>query len=188
MFHFALQKFLMLKLFGVNRRVKVNFQSLKNWSGLNSIGKINERHQSRSIQSSKIRLNQNQNKDNVNNNQQQKQNKNQNQNQNQNQNNASLKNNNNQQQPETVKKTIVKEMRDGYNLLEKGGEFKQDFWRAFLTKEGKPLSFWHDVPLWRNEAEGIANMVVLTPRMNLSFVRIAQNEILNPLVQEINVC
>ena len=38
-------------------------------------------------------------------------------------------------------------------------------WRLWLLKDGKPISFWHDVPLYPDESnKQIVNFVVEIPR------------------------
>lgn len=191
----------MLRFVGFSRKSIVG-NVFGNGSKLNSNNNLSKSTSRSLIHNGKLLFNQqqhqhqsqNQNKDNVN-----KQNSNPNQ---QNNKTASSTTNNNQNNNNNQNKTIenvkqqlqkqkiVKQMPNGYNLMEKGAEFRQDFWRGFLTEgeDAKPLSFWHDIPFWKSESEGIANMVVLTPRNNMSFIRIAQHEVLNPLVQEIHVC
>jgi hypothetical protein len=36
--------------------------------------------------------------------------------------------------------------------------------RVYIEKDGKPISAWHDIPLYANEQQTILNMVVEVPR------------------------
>ncbi|KAL0938277.1 Inorganic pyrophosphatase 1 [Colletotrichum truncatum] len=55
-------------------------------------------------------------------------------------------------------------------------------WRMWLEKNGDPISFWHDVPLWPDEREKqIINVVVEIPRWEDGKIEIKRTEPLNPI-------
>lgn len=53
----------------------------------------------------------------------------------------------------------------------------------WLEKEGQPISFWHDVPLWPDEANRqIVNFVVEIPRWTDAKIEIRRREPLSEVV------
>ncbi|KAF9582001.1 Inorganic pyrophosphatase [Lunasporangiospora selenospora] len=57
-------------------------------------------------------------------------------------------------------------------------------YRIYFEKNGVPISAFHDVPLYANEAKTILNMVVEIPRWTQSKVEITKEDFLNPLKQD----
>ncbi|KZZ94540.1 inorganic pyrophosphatase [Ascosphaera apis ARSEF 7405] len=51
----------------------------------------------------------------------------------------------------------------GYSVRKIGAPNTTDF-RAYIEKDGQPVSAFHDVPLWANEEKTVLNMVVEIPR------------------------
>lgn len=44
------------------------------------------------------------------------------------------------------------------------GKLNSLAFRLYVLKDGQPISPFHDIPLWHNKANKIANMVVEVPR------------------------
>ncbi|KAH7148364.1 inorganic pyrophosphatase [Dactylonectria macrodidyma] len=56
-------------------------------------------------------------------------------------------------------------------------------WRIWLERDGKPVSFWHDIPLYPNRKDTrIVNFVVEIPRWTDGKIEISRNEPLNPIL------
>jgi inorganic pyrophosphatase len=69
----------------------------------------------------------------------------------------------------------------GFDLRQEGQLGSQSF-RVFLTRESRPVSFWHDLPLMARD--GAVNMVVEIPRLSREKMEIHKTEISNPLFQD----
>ncbi|KEZ39130.1 hypothetical protein SAPIO_CDS10525 [Scedosporium apiospermum] len=58
-------------------------------------------------------------------------------------------------------------------------------WRIWLLRDGKPISFWHDVPLYPDESNHqVVNMVVEIPRWTNGKIEIKRTEPLNPIFHD----
>lgn len=58
-------------------------------------------------------------------------------------------------------------------------------WRVWLEKNGQPISFWHDVPLYPDETnKRIVNFVVEIPRFEDGKIEIRRQEPLNPIFHD----
>ncbi|UZJ55339.1 hypothetical protein CBS101457_004659 [Exobasidium rhododendri] len=58
-------------------------------------------------------------------------------------------------------------------------------WRAWLENQaGKPVSAWHDIPLFADESKTILNMVVEIPRWTNAKLEISKEELFNPIKQD----
>ncbi|ROT38941.1 inorganic pyrophosphatase [Sodiomyces alkalinus F11] len=58
-------------------------------------------------------------------------------------------------------------------------------WRVWLEKDGHPISFWHDVPLYPDAAnKRIVNFVVEIPRWEDGKIEIRRQEPLNPIFHD----
>ncbi|KAJ2802718.1 Inorganic pyrophosphatase [Coemansia helicoidea] len=57
-------------------------------------------------------------------------------------------------------------------------------YRVFVEKDGKPVSPFHDIPLFADEAKGIYNMVVEIPRWTNAKMEISKEDTLNPIKQD----
>ncbi|KAJ5119041.1 uncharacterized protein N7443_007972 [Penicillium atrosanguineum] len=57
--------------------------------------------------------------------------------------------------------------------------------RIYVEKDGKPVSPFHDIPLYADEKEGILNMVVEIPRWTNAKQEISKEEFLNPIKQDV---
>jgi inorganic pyrophosphatase len=57
--------------------------------------------------------------------------------------------------------------------------------RIFIEKDGVPVSPFHDIPLYANEAKTILNMIVEIPRWTNAKMEISKEETLNPIKQDI---
>lgn len=56
--------------------------------------------------------------------------------------------------------------------------------RVFIEKDGKPISAFHDIPLYANAEKTILNMVVEVPRWTNAKLEISKEEKLNPILQD----
>jgi len=65
------------------------------------------------------------------------------------------------------------------------GDESTDKYRVYFLKDGKPISPFHDIPLWFDKENGIANMVVEIPRNTNAKMEISTGEPLNPIKQDI---
>lgn len=57
-------------------------------------------------------------------------------------------------------------------------------YRVFIEKDGKPVSPFHDIPLYADESKKILNMVVEVPRWTNAKLEITKEEELNPIIQD----
>jgi hypothetical protein len=57
----------------------------------------------------------------------------------------------------------------------------------FVAHKGAPVSPFHDIPLWVDKANGIANMVVEIPKGQRAKLEINKSEPLNPIKQDVKV-
>jgi len=58
-------------------------------------------------------------------------------------------------------------------------------YRVYFFKDGVPISPFHDVPLWVDEAKGIVNMIVEIPQGSRPKLEISRDQPLNPIKQDI---
>ncbi|KAL4879464.1 inorganic pyrophosphatase [Aspergillus karnatakaensis] len=73
---------------------------------------------------------------------------------------------------------------DELTLRTVGGRNTLD-WRVWLEKNGKPISFWHDVPLYPDTCnKQIVNFVVEIPRWQDGKIEIKRDEPLNPIFHD----
>lgn len=56
-------------------------------------------------------------------------------------------------------------------------------YRVFVERDGKPISSFHDIPLYANPERTILNMVVEVPRWTNAKMEISKDEKLNPIHQ-----
>ncbi|EGC36901.1 hypothetical protein DICPUDRAFT_94197 [Dictyostelium purpureum] len=64
------------------------------------------------------------------------------------------------------------------------GETGSAQYRVFFLKDGKPVSPFHDVPLWVNKSQSVVNMLVEIPRGTNAKLEIATKEYMNPIKQD----
>jgi len=57
-------------------------------------------------------------------------------------------------------------------------------YKVYFLKDNKPVSPFHDIPLWVDKAKGIANMVVEIPRGTQPKLEISKSDYLNPIKQD----
>ncbi|QDS72936.1 Inorganic pyrophosphatase [Venturia effusa] len=57
--------------------------------------------------------------------------------------------------------------------------------RIFIEQNGKPVSPFHDIPLYANQEQTILNMIVEVPRWTNAKMEISKEETLNPIKQDI---
>ncbi|EEP82788.1 inorganic pyrophosphatase [Uncinocarpus reesii 1704] len=71
-----------------------------------------------------------------------------------------------------------------YSVRKIGQPNTLDF-RAYVEKDGVPVSPFHDIPLYANEQKTILNMIVEIPRWTNAKLEICKEEFLNPIKQDI---
>lgn len=57
-------------------------------------------------------------------------------------------------------------------------------YRLFIEKDGRPVSAFHDIPLYANSEKTILNMIVEVPRWTNAKLEISKEEKLNPILQD----
>lgn len=57
-------------------------------------------------------------------------------------------------------------------------------YRIFIEKDGKPVSIFHDIPLYANADKTVLNMIVEIPRWSNAKQEISKEEKLNPIKQD----
>lgn len=57
-------------------------------------------------------------------------------------------------------------------------------YRAYIEQDGKPVSPFHDIPLYANAEKTILNMIVEVPRWTNAKLEINKEEPLNPIIQD----
>ncbi|CCH61621.1 hypothetical protein TBLA_0F00760 [Henningerozyma blattae CBS 6284] len=70
-----------------------------------------------------------------------------------------------------------------YTTRQIGAKNTLDY-RVFIEKNGKPVSAFHDIPLYADEEKQIFNMVVEIPRWSNAKLEITKEEPLNPIIQD----
>lgn len=70
-----------------------------------------------------------------------------------------------------------------YTTRQIGSKNTLDF-KVYIEKDGKPISSFHDVPLYADENNGIFNMIVEIPRWTNAKLEITKEEPLNPIIQD----
>ncbi|KAJ4289280.1 hypothetical protein N0V88_007031 [Collariella sp. IMI 366227] len=73
-----------------------------------------------------------------------------------------------------------------YTTRKSGRPFTKDF-RVYIerTKDGIPVSLFHDIPLYHDKEKGILNMVVEVPRWSNAKFEISRKHSLNPIKQDL---
>eukprot|EP00126_Sphaerothecum_destruens_P000861 Sdes_comp11468_c0_seq1m2758 len=72
-----------------------------------------------------------------------------------------------------------------YRTIASGSPHSLGFKLFAKAQNGKPISFWHDIPLYANKEKTILNMVVEIPRWSNAKMEISKSEKLNPIVQDV---
>ncbi|KAG0343896.1 Inorganic pyrophosphatase [Podila humilis] len=57
--------------------------------------------------------------------------------------------------------------------------------RVFIERNGVPVSAFHDIPLYANEAKTVFNMIVEIPRWSNAKLEISKDEAFNPIKQDV---
>ncbi|SCU90712.1 LADA_0F05974g1_1 [Lachancea dasiensis] len=70
-----------------------------------------------------------------------------------------------------------------YTTRQIGAKNTLDY-KVFIEENGKPVSSFHDIPLYADEANQIFNMVVEIPRWTNAKLEISKEERLNPIIQD----
>lgn len=70
-----------------------------------------------------------------------------------------------------------------YTTRQIGAKNTLDF-KLYVEKNGKPVSPFHDIPLYADEEKQIFNMVVEIPRWTNAKLEITKEESLNPIIQD----
>jgi len=71
-----------------------------------------------------------------------------------------------------------------YSVVEKGAPNTLEY-RIFYTKDGSPVSPFHDIPLYSDDSKQYCNMVVEIPRWTNAKMEICKEEPLNPIKQDV---
>jgi inorganic pyrophosphatase len=71
-----------------------------------------------------------------------------------------------------------------YSLKPVGKPETMDY-KAYFFRGDKPISPFHDIPLWIDKSKRIANMVVEIPRGTQAKLEINKDEFLNPIKQDV---
>ena len=58
-------------------------------------------------------------------------------------------------------------------------------YRVWIEQDGKPVSAFHDIPLYANEEKTVLNMIVEVPRWTNAKLEISKDEPLHPIKQDI---
>ncbi|CAN6663072.1 inorganic pyrophosphatase, mitochondrial [Trichomonascus vanleenenianus] len=74
-------------------------------------------------------------------------------------------------------------MSSEYSIRKVGAPYTLEH-RVFIEKDGKPISSFHDIPLYANPEKTILNMVVEVPRWTNAKLEISKEEPLNPILQD----
>lgn len=57
-------------------------------------------------------------------------------------------------------------------------------YRAYIEQDGKPVSPFHDIPLYANAEKTVLNMIVEVPRWTNAKLEISKEQPLNPIIQD----
>lgn len=71
-----------------------------------------------------------------------------------------------------------------YTVRQIGQKNTLDY-RAYIEKDGQPVSPFHDIPLFANEQQTVLNMIVEIPRWTNGKLEISKEEFLNPIKQDV---
>jgi len=58
-------------------------------------------------------------------------------------------------------------------------------YRVFFLRDGKPISPFHDIPLWVDQSKHVANMIVEIPKGTQPKLEISKTDYLNPIKQDV---
>lgn len=72
----------------------------------------------------------------------------------------------------------------GYTTYTKGDEGTLEYRMYFKNAAGEPVSPFHDIPLWADEANGVANMVIEIPKGTQPKMEISKDDYFNPIKQD----
>ena len=70
-----------------------------------------------------------------------------------------------------------------YSTRQVGAANTLDY-KVYIEKDGKPVSPFHDIPLYANEEKTILNMIVEVPRWTNAKLEISKEQKLNPIIQD----
>lgn len=70
-----------------------------------------------------------------------------------------------------------------YTTRQIGAKNTLDY-KVFIEQDGKPVSPFHDIPLYADKENNIFNMVVEIPRWSNAKLEITKEEALNPIIQD----
>ncbi|GAA5823865.1 hypothetical protein JCM5353_006386 [Sporobolomyces roseus] len=74
-------------------------------------------------------------------------------------------------------------MASQYSVRQHGAQNTLEY-RAFVEKDGKVVSPFHDIPLFANEQRTVLNMIVEIPRWSNAKLEISKEEQFNPILQD----
>ncbi|KAH3688572.1 hypothetical protein WICPIJ_000453 [Wickerhamomyces pijperi] len=70
-----------------------------------------------------------------------------------------------------------------YTARQIGAKNTLDY-KVYVEEDGKPISPFHDIPLYADESKQILNMVVEIPRWSNAKLEISKEQTLNPIIQD----
>lgn len=70
-----------------------------------------------------------------------------------------------------------------YTTRQIGAKNTLDY-KVYIEEDGKPISAFHDIPLYADKENNIFNMVVEIPRWTNAKLEITKDEALNPIIQD----
>lgn len=73
--------------------------------------------------------------------------------------------------------------RMSYNTRQIGAANTLDY-KVYIEKDGKPVSAFHDIPLYANKEKTVLNMIVEVPRWTNAKMEISKEQKLNPIIQD----
>jgi len=79
---------------------------------------------------------------------------------------------------------LVNTTDQGYSIKE-AGTVQTTEWKAYFFSRNKPISPFHDIPLWVDKSLHVANMVVEIPKGTQPKLEISKDIPLNPIVQDV---
>ncbi|GAA5830937.1 hypothetical protein JCM3766R1_006182 [Sporobolomyces carnicolor] len=74
-------------------------------------------------------------------------------------------------------------MASQYSVRQHGAQNTLEY-RAYIEKDGKVVSPFHDIPLFANEQRTVLNMIVEIPRWSNAKLEISKEEQFNPILQD----
>ncbi|CDK27291.1 unnamed protein product [Kuraishia capsulata CBS 1993] len=80
-----------------------------------------------------------------------------------------------------ISRQLIRNM--SYSTRQIGAPNTLDF-KVYIEKDGKPVSPFHDIPLYADESKQVLNMIVEVPRWTNAKLEISKEITLNPIIQD----